>query len=238
MPTPPLDILIEEDIVFGAYAPGTRLVEDRVMERYGVTRHATRAAFGALEGRKLVVHVPNKGVEVVRFTPDQIDALYDVRLVLETAAAERTPLPAPPEVTQTLSDLAQAHADAWTRGDYRQVFALNLRFHRVQFSCSTNPALIELIEEYTRMVQPIRAIKYDDPDHMQDIIRQHHQIVTALRGTDQDTYIAVVRAHLPASARAYREFFNRRFPTRHPEAAPDLPWSSDPAPLGGGKQDA
>lgn len=205
-----LDTEIEEDIVFGVYPPGTRLVEDRVMERYNVSRHATRAAFAALEARKLLVHMPNRGVEVIRYTPDEVDALYDIRMVLETAAAARTALPVPETIIEQLTAIAHSHEAAWRDGDYRQVFALNLQFHRVQFSCCSNAPLIGLIEDHTRMVQPIRAIKYDDPAHMREVIAQHFQIIQAMHGADTQRYVEAVREHLPASARAYRDFYARR----------------------------
>ncbi|MEZ5752168.1 MAG: GntR family transcriptional regulator [Paracoccaceae bacterium] len=205
-----LEKLLEEDIVFGVYAPGTRMFEDRVMERYSVSRHATRVAFSALESRKLLVHIPNKGVEVIRYTPDEVDALYDIRMVLETAAAERTTLAVAPSIIETLTQIAQQHEEAWCQGDYRQVFALNLQFHHVQYSCCENVPLIGLIEDYMRMVQPIRAIKYDDPQHMREVIAQHHRIIRAMQGTDSQSYIDAVREHLPASARAYREFHANR----------------------------
>ena len=84
---------LENDIIFGVYPPGSRIIEDRVMERYGAKRHGVRNAFSELETRGLLIRRPNRGVEVVDFTPDEVDALYDVRIVLETAATERTPLP-------------------------------------------------------------------------------------------------------------------------------------------------
>lgn len=205
-----LEKLIEEDIVFGVYPPGTRLIEDRIMERYNVSRHATRAAFSALESRKLLVHMPNKGVEVIRYTPDEVDALYDIRMVLETAAADRTKLAVASEIINKLKQIAHDHEAAWQNGEYREVFALNLQFHHVQYSCCQNAPLIRLIEDYTRMVQPIRAIKYDDPAHMREVIFQHHQIIRAMQGTNQYAYIDAVRKHLPASAKAYREFYAKR----------------------------
>lgn len=218
-----LEKLIEEDIVFGVYAPGTRLIEDRVMERYSVSRHATRAAFSALESRKLLVHMPNKGVEVIRYTPDEVDALYDIRMVLETAAAERTGLPVPQEILHELTEIAQRHEQAWAQGDYRQVFALNLRFHHVQYSCCANAPLIGLIEDHMRMVQPIRAIKYDDPAHMREVIAQHHAIIRAMGGSDPRAYIDAVRQHLPASARAYREFYAKRIDRSAARQMPERP---------------
>ena len=98
MPNRSLTDALEDDIIFGRFAPGARITEDRVMEQYDAKRHAVRNAFAALEARGLLIRKPNRGVEVVEFTPDEVDALYDVRIVLETAAAERTPLPAPDDV--------------------------------------------------------------------------------------------------------------------------------------------
>jgi len=107
---------LENDVIFGVYPPGSRIIEDRVMERYGAKRHSVRNAFSELEARGLLVRRPNRGVEVVDFTPDEVDALYDVRIILETAAAERTKLPCDPDVAAKLDDIAHRHATAtWTR---------------------------------------------------------------------------------------------------------------------------
>ncbi len=205
---------LQDDVIFGVYAPGSRIIEDRVMERYGAKRHAVRNAFSELEARGLLVRRPNRGVEVVEFTPDEVDALYDVRIVLETAAAERTPLPCDPEVASELDDIARRHEKAVADQDFRAVFWLNQAFHEVQYSCCGNPRLAELIESHARAAQPIRVVKYEDTGHMRNVVSQHFDIIAALRGTSQDALVAAVRAHLPASAEAYRTLYNRRFATR------------------------
>ena len=202
---------LENDIIFGLYAPGTRIVEDRVMERYDAKRHAVRNAFAALESRGLLIRTPNRGVEVVDFTPDDVDALYDVRIVLETAAAERTQLPCSSELTDRLEDIARRHEQAASNMDFRTVFCLNQKFHEVQYSCCGNPRLAELIGNHARAAQPIRVVKYDDVDHMKTIVAQHFDIIKAMRGTSTETLVAAVRAHLPASAEAYRTLYERRF---------------------------
>lgn len=202
---------LENDIIFGVYAPGTRITEDSVMEHYGVKRHAARSAFAHLESIGLLVHRPHRGVEVVDFTPDEVDALYDVRIVLETAAAARTRLPVDPEIIGRLEDIADRHADAVKRGDFRAVFWLNQEFHELQFSCCDNPRLAALIGMHARMAQPIRVVKYDDNAHMANVIAQHNAIIEAMGGKSQDAYIAATREHLPASAEAYRLLYSRRF---------------------------
>ena len=205
---------LENDIIFGVFSPGARIIEDRVMERYGAKRHAVRNAFAALEGRGLLVHRPNRGVEVVEFTPDEVDALYDVRVILETAAAERTALPCDPDLTARLEAIARRHEQAVHDKDFREVFRLNQEFHEVQYSCCGNPRLAEMIGNHARAAQPIRVVKYDDADHMKTIVAQHFDIIEAMRGTSRDALIRAVRAHLPASAEAYRTLYERRYGAR------------------------
>lgn len=211
MPDLALEEELENDIIFGRYAPGARIIEDRVMEDYGAKRHAVRGAFAALEARGLLVRKPNKGVEVVEFTPDQVDDLYDVRIILETAAATQTPLPCPPDILQKMEKVAQRHKEATRAKDYRTVFWLNQEFHELQFSCCGNARLAQLIANHARVAQPIRVIKYDDEGHMEIIVQQHFDIIEAMRGTSPEKLVAAVRAHLPASAEAYRETYERRF---------------------------
>lgn len=205
---------LENDIIFGIYAPGARITEDSVMELYSAKRHIVRNVFAELESEGLLVHRPRRGVEVADYTPDEVDTLYDLRVILETAAARITPLPAPPEVIGKLETLAAEHAKAVDQGNLRQVYELNLRLHELQYSCCTNHRLAELIARHARMAQPIRVVKYDDKEHMAKVIAQHLAIIEGLRGTSRDRYEASVRDHLPASAQAYRALYERRFAGR------------------------
>ncbi|ERP96411.1 hypothetical protein Q669_28995 [Labrenzia sp. C1B10] len=209
-----LQIELENDIIFGVYAAGTRITEDSVMEQYGAKRHTVRNAFSALESQGLLVRRPNKGVEVVEYTPEEVDSLYDLRIILETAAARRTSLPANPDVIQRLEEIAARHADAVKCEDFREVYRLNQQFHELQYTCCENPRLADMISRHARMAQPIRVVKYDDKEHMRAIVTQHMAIIDALRGGSQQAYEQAVREHLPASAEAYRALYERRYGRR------------------------
>ncbi|WP_417260290.1 GntR family transcriptional regulator [Celeribacter sp.] len=202
---------LENDIIFGVYPPGSRITEDTVMEEYGAKRHAVRHAFSELESHGLLVHRPRRGVEVVDYTPDEVDALYDLRIVLETAAARRTALPVSKDIIEQLRDIANQHEAALRRDDFRGVYELNQKFHELQYSCCNNPRLADLIARHARMAQPIRVVKYDDEAHMNAIVAQHRTIIEAMTKTSTDAYETAVRDHLPASAEAYRLLYQRRF---------------------------
>ncbi len=202
---------LENDIIFGRFAPGARITEDRVMLDYNAKRYAVRNAFKLLEARGLLVRRPNRGVEVVEFTPGEVDALYDIRIILEIAAAERTELPCSPDQIDKLQDLACRHQQAAVDKDFRAVFWLNQEFHELQYSCCGNPRLAEMIANHARAAQPIRVVKYDDASHMETVVAQHFDIIDAMRGTSTEALVKAVRAHLPASAEAYRALYESRF---------------------------
>src|SRR5260370_23069392 len=52
---------LEEDIIFGRFAPGSRLVEDTLMSRYGTSRHFVRQGLVQLERQRIVLREKNIG---------------------------------------------------------------------------------------------------------------------------------------------------------------------------------
>ena len=154
---------LEEDIIFGVLLPGSRLTEERIIEEYSTKRHAVRTTFAELKTLGLLTHKPNHGVEVISFTPDQVQEIYEIRLILEASAAKKTRLPVINSISNKLFDIATAHKNAYDEGRFREVFNLNKEFHTVQFSCCTNKRLIKLVSEYARIVHPIRCLLYTSP---------------------------------------------------------------------------
>jgi DNA-binding GntR family transcriptional regulator len=71
----------------GELAPGDRLPERDLTERYGVARHSVRAALRALAAEGLVVIEPHRGASVARLEPDGIRSLFELRTALEIEAA-------------------------------------------------------------------------------------------------------------------------------------------------------
>lgn len=201
---------IEEGIVFGVYSAGSRLIEERIANRFSASRHLVREAFALLEAAGFVKRERHRGVEVVELTPDEVDELYAIRHILETSAARMTPLPASPKLIDALHDLQIRHEGALLEKDFRTVFRANIAFHGLQYSACSNGKLQKVIHDYARKVHALRAIKYDDPEYMARVVSEHHAIVAALKGNNHDLYADRVAAHLPASGIAYRQVYELR----------------------------
>src|SRR6266436_4088857 len=209
---------LEEDIVFGVFHPKEKLTEEGLMARFGLKRHVVREALSQLDLMGLVVRVPNRGAYVRELTPDEVIEIYEVREILEVAAALRTPLPAPKEVVETMKKIQDQHSEAIQRHDLRRVFRLNIQFHHQQFSACQNTKLVQSITEYAQQAHLIRAIKYSEPGHLQKVERDHRQIIKAMQGKNRDSLVEIVRNHLPDSRDAYL----RAYALRHGDTIPEL----------------
>lgn len=202
---------IEEDIVFGVLPPQSRLVEERLAERFDAKRHVIREVFAALEDLGLVVRVPNRGAIVAELTPTEVREIYDVRDMLETGAALRTRLPAPKAITDAMTAIQKRHEAAIKAEDFRAVFHLNIEFHRTQYSACDNRQLVQTIDDYARKAHLIRAIKYGDRAHMEKVVSQHWAIIEAMQGRDQERLVQLVRQHLPGSPEEYIRSYEIRY---------------------------
>lgn len=69
--------------------PGSRIVVDDIRNRYKVSHIPVREALRTLEGEGLIRSVPNHGAHVAELSASEIDGLYDLRLILETALIAR-----------------------------------------------------------------------------------------------------------------------------------------------------
>ena len=78
---------LQEDIVLGRLAPGARLVEEELAERFRTKRHVLREAFIELERFGLIERRRNRGASVRQLTLQDVSQIYAVREILERAAA-------------------------------------------------------------------------------------------------------------------------------------------------------
>jgi DNA-binding GntR family transcriptional regulator len=205
---------IEEDIVFGVLPPQSRLVEERLAERFEAKRHVIREVFSTLEDLGLVVRVPNKGALVTELTPTEVLEIYEMRELLETKAGALTKLPVPAELVRQITEVQQRHTDAVAQEKFRDVFYLNIEFHRLQYSACPNRHLVQTIQEYARKAHLIRATKYGDRAHMKKVVEQHWAIIEAMKGNDNDSLVQLIRDHLPGSPEEYIRIYQIRYGTQ------------------------
>lgn len=196
---------LRQQLLLGAWPPGTRLREAELAEAYGVSRTPVREAVRRLLQEGLLESRATQGVRVRQ--PDVHDALdaYAVRETLEgmaaRLAAERA---SDAERTALLALLDEVEASA-QRDEAAQVEA-DLAFHRRVAELSANASLIRALETLAGHVTPLK-VHTRDQNAATATRRQHRAVAEAIARGDGPAADAAMREHVAWFARLLAERF-------------------------------
>lgn len=76
-------------IIAGHFQSGDRLVERPLCDQLGVSRSVVRETIRYLEAEGLVEILPNKGPIVAKLDWENAQQIYEIRMLLETSAAQK-----------------------------------------------------------------------------------------------------------------------------------------------------
>lgn len=140
-------------IVRGQLAPGARIVETEVAERFGVSRTPVRAAFQRLEREGYVTASPTHQARmtVAPLTREDVGELLEIVGELEGLAARSAARLAEPDRERLAKDLGAFNADfrkaASARGAQPgKLYELDEKFHRRYVEAGSGPRLRSLHE--------------------------------------------------------------------------------------------
>ena len=194
---------IEDDIIFGVLAPGTRLTEDGLMARFGVTRHFIRQALVELERTGIVVRERNVGATVRRYSTGEVHEIYQVREFLQRQCALMLPFPPPAGLPDELRALNDRYRFSHQQGDLRAVHIANDQFHLTLFGACGNRYLVQSIRDYMNLSLPMRAKSLADPVAFRASERQHGIMIDLLADPDRWALAQLCVDHVQPSKRAY-----------------------------------
>jgi len=204
---------LEEEIALGYLRPRERLVEEELAERFNVKRHFIRQALAELDAMGVVVRQPNRGATVKDFSAAEVEDLWAVRTLVEGFAAKLIRLPAPAEVIAELKAIHAKHIAAAERGDLRNVFRENVKFHKTLFSACGNPVLEELIEGLAFKAHAVRGYAIIDPALLAAARKEHSRIIELLQKAERNALVNLIKDHIQPAKEAYLRL------TRHKRVA-------------------
>ncbi|MFI0471631.1 GntR family transcriptional regulator [Halomonas sp. HMF6819] len=199
---------IEEDIVLGRLHPRERLVEESMMERFGCKRHVVRQALFQLDNIGLTERIKNRGAFVRSYPPEEVEDIYAMREILELAAVNELPLPAPKKWLQELENVHQLHSAAVDKHDLRKVFHMNIAFHRTLFQACGNQYLYATINEFAQKAHGIRFIAITDRQALAQARTEHALMIEAIKEENRERLKALCREHLLPSKNLYLQLYS------------------------------
>jgi len=177
--------VLRDAILSGQFKPGTVLNEKELAERLGVSKTPIREGLSLLEHDGLVQTIPRRGYIVTPITVQHIHDLFDLRIILESAAVERTALLITDDQVQALNTLVP---DVMPAGDMTKWLDRNVEFHYAVASISGNERLARLIKQLLEEMQRMIAAGY--------VPGEHEKVLQALREREPRRAAQAMREHI------------------------------------------
>jgi len=166
---------LRDELLSGALSPFDRVTEERVAERFGVSRTPVRDALARLQGDGLLVK--RDGV-LYRYLPSltELTELYELRLTLERRGLERAAHR--PDLRHDRATL-EAEVDLW-RGRRRRGVAPDAgfvtadeQFHVTLLRSAGNAELAAALVGVNRRIRAVRMHDYLSQDRVDATVAEH-----------------------------------------------------------------
>jgi DNA-binding GntR family transcriptional regulator len=219
-PTPSTERLSRADEVYfqlkrdvGEFrlVPGDRFTENEVCERLGVSRTPVRQALVRLQQEGYVEVLFRSGWRVLPFDFVRFEQLYDLRMVLETTAAQRlcsdTAVYGSRIDRSRLNDLAAiwlVPAEGRSN-DGAQVSQWDEAFHCSLVEAAGNAELSRVHREVTDRIRIIRRLDFTQATRIAATYEEHAQILQAILSKRSDQACMLLRAHIGSSQAEVRK---------------------------------
>jgi DNA-binding GntR family transcriptional regulator len=191
---------IRRAIIDGRLAPGERLREVALGQRFGVSATPVREALARLQAEGLIAFEPRRGAVVPTLGPADVAEVYELRELLEAFAARRAAQrhadPAAAALLERLTAIveeAEPHARAPDMAEYNR---LDVELHQTLVALGGNRRVARVFHGVHAQVQAVRLRAIQLPGRPARSQEEHHRLVAAIRRGDADSAEADARHHI------------------------------------------
>jgi DNA-binding GntR family transcriptional regulator len=182
--------VLRSQILSGKYRPGERLNESQIAREFNVSRIPVREALSQLQEQGLVMNHERRGMFVMQLSPEEVQQINSLRLVLETEAMLLARANMTPEIMAELTDLVD-QMEAW-QGPLIDAAALDRRFHQVIWQTTGNPYLQRMLESLTTSLFAHKALEHVSQEIRRWRLNHHRSLLDALTDPDVDPQLALL----------------------------------------------
>ncbi|HWP56737.1 MAG TPA: GntR family transcriptional regulator [Candidatus Acidoferrales bacterium] len=193
---------LKKAILSGRYPPGSVLIQESLCREFRISRTPVRDALTHLQAEGLVVAIPNKGVLVRELSQKDVRDIYEVRLLLEGAAASD----AATKVNKSeINRILERLLDLQKRRDFsfESVKDAGAELHRAILVSSGNRIMKEILDRIESLIEVTRIPFKDSYDRLAEINREHIEIAEALLNGEPEKAGELMRKHIARTQEAH-----------------------------------
>lgn len=189
--------MLRDLILSGEFSAGAKLGEADMAARLDMSRTPVREALSRLAAEGLVELVANRGASVVRWSTEDLEQIFQLRLRLEPYAVSLAVPRLQPDHLAELDDLARRMFEVGKPGpgqDLDAIVTMNRRFHGLLIEQAENPALAASLLAVTHAAVVHQNFHDYGEAALARSLAHHVEMVAAARAGD-----AVWAGHVMAS---------------------------------------
>jgi DNA-binding GntR family transcriptional regulator len=196
---------IADAILAGEFAPGAKLDEQTLAERYSVSRTPVREALRQLGATGLIETRPRRGATVAHITSEQLESLFVAMGEIEATCARLAALSMTPIERRRLAALHDKMAVFVEREDEEAYAEANLAFHGAIYAGTRNTIIEEIAIGLRRRLLPFRRAQFRAPGRLRRSHLEHAAVVEAIHKADAAAAHAAMLHHVSLVEDAFDE---------------------------------
>ena len=200
---------VKENIIRGIYSPGERLNEREIARMANVSRTPVREAVRVLEHDGFVTNVEKKVLIVKKYSPEELDMLHRMLMLLEKLAVEMATPKLSARDISSLEKMTSRLSVSATKGRFSEYLTLNFEFHLFFARTTGNAELLDTISHLRKKIFRFTYAHITMDGKYEQYVKDHEQIVEALKGKVDGVPGKLMEKHVDRGRRAFLEFYRK-----------------------------
>jgi len=187
---------LEGDIAAGHLEPGSRLDEQEIAQRFGVSRTPVREAFRLMAANNLVELRGRQGATVRAIKAEALIEMFQVMAELEGLCARLAARRVSQVWRDEISEIHQQLVAAGETGNIDVFYDINQEFHEAIYEASRNAFLADQTRKLRNQVAAYRRRVTRMPNRIADTVREHEAVMEAILARDPERAHSSMRDHV------------------------------------------
>jgi DNA-binding GntR family transcriptional regulator len=196
---------LRDAILSGQLVPASRLNQDELARRLGVSRAPVRDALNRLEAEGLVKTLSRAGgVVVAEASEQEMVSIYELRAILDAASTRLACERMSEDDLVRLRAIVDETGRATEANDSQGIVQAHAQFHYLIYAACGNPELTRVAQNLWDRSYRYRIMALSSAENARRGLAQHRAILAALEARDPQRAVAAAEEHDQASIRHLR----------------------------------
>lgn len=187
---------LRDQILNRTIEPSSRLVEAQIAKKIGISRTPVREALHLLEKDGFIESVPRVGYYVKKLALDELDEIFEIRLVNEKLACRWAIERMDEAGRRALENNIAKTETALKKGSPHLFLKYDEEFHETLVKAAGSKHLLEICQQLRRLMLRYRSESIKTERSVQSALIGHRRILECLKNKDIAGLEAELVAHL------------------------------------------